>query len=80
MKKLLNYNTINILILLGLVLIILGLGIENKNIKDEKERESKIFEDNIKELNELNKKLYDKYYYEKIQAEYWYYYNIDDAC
>ena len=34
----------------------------------------------IKSLKQDKKELNSKYYYEKQQAEYWYYYNVDDAC
>lgn len=33
-----------------------------------------------KQLKEDREELYNKYYYEKLQAEYFYYYNVDDAC
>lgn len=34
----------------------------------------------INELSEKNKQLERDYKYEKGQAEYWYYYNVNDAC
>lgn len=37
-------------------------------------------EKQVKVLEKENKELQEKYEYEKKNAEYWYYYNVDDAC
>jgi cell shape-determining protein MreC len=34
----------------------------------------------VEELKKENEELEKKFNYEKLQAEYWYYYNVDDAC
>ena len=64
---------------LGLIFIIAGVLLlfktatvitkENKKLKSE-----------IEVLTKDNKELKMKYEYEKKAKEYWYYYNVDDAC
>lgn len=77
-----------ILMLLVAALIVNLLGAIGTVIKED-ELEDKIseqrgiinqLEQQIEDLKQENAELEDKYFYEKQLAEYWYYYNVDDAC
>lgn len=55
-----------------IVVSIIGTKIDKDVVQD--------LEEQIKVLEKEKKELQEKYEYEKKNAEYWYYYNVDDAC
>lgn len=50
------------------------------SINNEDSRRVEKLEEQVETLQKEKKELQSKYEYEKERAEYWYYYNVDDAC
>lgn len=57
--------------------IVLGI---TCSINNEDSRRVKKLEEQVETLKKEKKELQSKYEFEKERAEYWYYYNVNDAC
>lgn len=67
-----------ILVVIGLSMVVSGTFTLNYII-----HQTDAIDDYVNKINDLekeNKQLKRDYTYEKGQAEYWYYYNVNDAC
>lgn len=62
------------------IIISAFLVININNIKKNQEKELIELKAKNEQLEKDKEELYNKYFYEKLQAEYWYYYNVTDAC
>lgn len=81
-----TYKTILGLLTASLIFNILGaaaIAIEEDELETKIAKQDGTItqlEKQIKELKKENAELEEKYFYQKQTAEYWYYYNVDDAC
>lgn len=71
-------KTVALILLVGSVLMII-VGIVLNVAISVRNKEEKLI-DKINQLEKENKQLKIDYNVQKEEAEYWYYYNVDDAC